>query len=546
MFTNNTKISSERSSNIIYWVFLGIIILLVVCIRARLLEIPLERDEGEFAYCGQLLLQMVLPFKEVYTMKLPGTCFAYSLIMLLFGQTIKGIHLGLLFANCLSIILLFLITKILLNPRAALVAGLSYAILSVSPTVLGFAAHATHFVVLAALAGTYLLFLCLENGRLVLYWVSGFLFGLAFIIKQQGIFFALWGGLLILQKGLDSKPVRLKAIIKRLSIFGAGAIFPLMLVVVLALLSGSFDKFWFWTFKYSAVYASAIPLSRGMEEFNENLIWVINGFSILWVMAASGFLVLIVDRRFRKIRWVIISLGILSFLAVGVGFYFRNHYFILILPAVAILIGIFIDSLQYYISQICSYKIIISLPLLGLFLGIVWGVNGHTDYFLFERPEALVKTIHGPNPFLESLKIAEFLRSRTSPEDKIAVLGSEPQICFYALRKSATGYIYMYEMMGSHAFSLSMQNEMITEIEQASPKFIVLIKIVSSWIIQPGSKILILNWFHDYSQKYYHLVGRVDIVSAEETRYLWGDKARTGKDGSSFTILIYERRQPPN
>ncbi|MBI4795457.1 MAG: glycosyltransferase family 39 protein [Deltaproteobacteria bacterium] len=546
MFINNAKISEERSGNIIYWVFLGIIIILVVCIRARLLDIPLERDEGEFAYCGQMLLQMVPPFKAVYTMKLPGTCFAYSLIMLFLGQTIKGIHLGLLIVNCLSITLLFLITKKLWNPRAAIIAALSYAFLSVGPTVLGFAAHASHFIVLATLAGTWILLFGLENGRLALYWVSGFLFGLAILMKQQGIFFVLFGGYLILHAGLVSQPARIKAIVGRLLIFGAGAIMPLLLVVAIALISGTFDKFWFWTFKYSAAYAGAVPLSRGMEEFNQSLIEVINSFALLWIMMAFGFLILIIDKRLRGIRWIVLSFSMLSFLSVCAGFYFRSHYFILLFPAGAILIGVFIDSLQYYISQKCSYRIIISLPLLGLFFGIVLGVNAHRDYFLSEKPETLVKTIYGPNPFLESLKIAEFLTSRTGAGDKIAVLGSEPQIFFYAQRKSATGYIYTYELTGNHDYSLSMQKEMIAEIERASPKFLIFIGIIYSWLIQPDSKTLILNWFQDYSQKYYHLVGRVDIVSARETRYFWGGEAGTGKPESPFSILIYERRQAPD
>jgi 4-amino-4-deoxy-L-arabinose transferase-like glycosyltransferase len=546
MITNNTEPTSERPGDYIYWILLAIILIVVVFIRFRLLEIPLERDEGEYAYCGQLLLQMAPPFKAIYTMKLPGTCLSYSLIMLLFGQTIKGIHWGLLFVNCFSIFLLFLVAKKLLNSRTALAAALSYAILSLSPTVLGFAAHATHFIVPAALAGTYLLLCCRENGRLALYGISGFLFGLAFLMKQQGIFFVLFGGYLLLYAELFLKPLKIKGLISRTLIFATGALLPVILVAVIAILNGTFDKLWFWTFKYSAVYASAVPLSRGMKEFQENLPMVIDGFSMLWAMAAAGFPVLIIDKRFREIRWIIISFTIFSFLAVSVGLYFRNHYFILILPAVAMLIGVFIDSLQYYLSRKCSSKIIISLPLLGLFLGIAWGVNAHKDYFFTEKPETLVKTIHGPNPFLESLKIAEFLQSHSTPADRIAVLGSEPQIYFYAHRKSATGYIYMYELMGSHAFNLSMQKEMISEIEQTSPKFIILVKIVSSWIIQPGSNMFILNWFQDYSRKYYRLAGRVDIVSARETRYLWGDDARTFKDKAPFTILIYERRQPIN
>jgi len=46
------------------WIFLAVIVLgLVIAIRIRLLGIPLERDEGEYAYAGQLMLQGIPPYK---------------------------------------------------------------------------------------------------------------------------------------------------------------------------------------------------------------------------------------------------------------------------------------------------------------------------------------------------------------------------------------------------------------------------------------------------------------------------------------------------
>src|SRR5262245_12253583 len=130
---------------------------LVVAIRIRLLGTPLERDEGEYAYAGQLILQGVPPYTLAYNMKFPGTYAAYAAIMSVFGQTITGIHLGLLLVNAVTIVLIFLLGRRLANSVVGLAAATSYAVLSLSPTVLGLAGHATHFVVLPVLAGTLLL-----------------------------------------------------------------------------------------------------------------------------------------------------------------------------------------------------------------------------------------------------------------------------------------------------------------------------------------------------------------------------------------------------
>jgi hypothetical protein len=94
------------------WIFLAVIVLgLVIIIRIRLLGIPLERDEGEYAYIGQLLLQGIPPYKLAYNLKFPGTYAACALIMALFGQTIIGIHLGLLLINTATILLIFLLGR---------------------------------------------------------------------------------------------------------------------------------------------------------------------------------------------------------------------------------------------------------------------------------------------------------------------------------------------------------------------------------------------------------------------------------------------------
>src|SRR5580700_397167 len=139
------------------WIVLGLTLLLVLVVRVRLRAMPLERDEGEYAYAGQLLLQGVPPYREAYNMKLPGTYAAYAVIMALFGQSPSGIHFGLALVNVASILLMFWIGRELLDEVTGLVAAVSFALLSLGPSVLGLAGHATQFVVLPALGGTLLI-----------------------------------------------------------------------------------------------------------------------------------------------------------------------------------------------------------------------------------------------------------------------------------------------------------------------------------------------------------------------------------------------------
>src|SRR6266496_3204731 len=145
------------------WIILGLTLLLVLAVRVRLREMPLERDEGEYAYAGQLILDGVAPYAGAYTMKLPGTAAAYALIMAVLGQNAAAIHLGLAAVNLASIVLIFLLGRKLVDDACGVGAAVAFALLTLSPQVLGLAAHATHFVALFALAGTLVLIRALES-----------------------------------------------------------------------------------------------------------------------------------------------------------------------------------------------------------------------------------------------------------------------------------------------------------------------------------------------------------------------------------------------
>ena len=151
---------------------------------------------------------------------------------------------------------------------------------------------------------------------------------------------------------------------------------------------------------------------------------------------------------------------------------------------------------------------------------------------------------YGANPFPESLQIAAYIKMHTGKDDRIAVLGSEPQIFFYANRLSATGYIYIYGLMENQKYALQMQQEMIKEIEAAKPKFLVLVRVGASWMMQPNSYKVILDWGEAYVGENCERVGVVDILDKDYTLYLWGRDALHYSPRSKSFIFIYQRRQP--
>src|ERR1700677_3653351 len=71
------------------WLPLAILIctmLFIIICRLRLLDIPFERDEGEYAYGGQELLKGIPPFKSIHHVKLPGVYGMCAIFLFLFGH----------------------------------------------------------------------------------------------------------------------------------------------------------------------------------------------------------------------------------------------------------------------------------------------------------------------------------------------------------------------------------------------------------------------------------------------------------------------------
>jgi hypothetical protein len=72
------------------------VLVVVASIRRCIVDVPLGRDDGEYAYAGQLILRGVPPYSLGYNIKFPGYLLCVALILVAFGQTPWSIHVGLL------------------------------------------------------------------------------------------------------------------------------------------------------------------------------------------------------------------------------------------------------------------------------------------------------------------------------------------------------------------------------------------------------------------------------------------------------------------
>jgi hypothetical protein len=404
--------------------------------------------------------------------------------------------------------------------------------------VFGLAAHATHFVMLPTLVGALVLLKSVLTNKMV--FVSGILFGAGLLMKQPAIFFICFGAAYLLFRDWRTK-LGFNRMLLRSAVFIAASALPLACVSLWLWQAGVFARFWFWTVLYAREYAGVIPISQAPGMFFGEIGPAIGFGWPLWTLAALGVVASLFDKAMRNAAFFILTFVVFSGLAVFPGFYFSRHYFIFVLPAICLLVGVAMASASNFCSQLA--RPLRFLPLAIFIVCSRVALVAGQEALLSRRPSDVVRMIYGPNPFPEAVRVAEYLREHTNPTDTIAIVGSEPEIYFYAHRHSATGYIYTYGLMELQKYAGRMQREMMREIEAARPKYLVFVVVPQSWLRQRNSEVEILDWFDRYAAANFRLDGLVNIVSLDRTDYylpLSVDPASIRL--SKYYLLIFERK----
>jgi hypothetical protein len=478
----SAKVAAHSSRAYRYACYAALIFVLAffAAIRFHFRNMPLERDEGEYAYMGQLMLQGVPPFKLAYTMKLPGTSMAYAAMMAVFGQTVAGIRIGMMVVTTLCSLLVFLLAKRLCGLLAGTIAGITYVFLAIRPGVLGMEGHATHFVVLAALAGLLLFLRAIDHPRVILFFASGLLFGLSFLMKQPGIFFGFFAGCYWLWREWKTG-WRWQNALPRGAALIAGTVLPYAMVCWWMLQAGVFANFWFWTWTYARAYGTIISLhDTWQRSLRYTLPWAVRPF-VLWEIALVGLAAPLWSRYARLRGGFVAGFFLTSVLAVCPGLYFRSHYFILLLPAVALGAGIAVECAARELRSRNLHRLLYA-PTLLFALAFLLSVRGQWRSYLSLTPADLSRKLcHDGQACTDNELLADLIEAKAKPGDQIGIIGSEPEICFYSRLRCASHYIYAYPLMETQPFASQMQTDLLTELQDAHPRFLIFVDDERSW-----------------------------------------------------------------
>src|SRR6266513_3774621 len=307
------------------------LLVIVAAVRAPLLSIPLERDEGEYAYIAWRLGHAELPYRDWVDQKPPAVFYTYRLALSLPFEPVRAIHfVGLVFAAASTCALFFLGLRFMDRLWAWLGAAL-FALLSADPLVQGTAAN-TELFMLCPLIFSQIMFLAVvaKNHRNMSCMVlAGALTGIACMFKQVAIvnWFLLAAAYPIFAPGEK----RWRGAISFIAWSAVGLLLVLGLVLLYFWREGGLYEFVDNVVTHNLKYIGGVGASARLEYCWGTLTILARTQSVVWVFAAAGLAGLLTSGR---AKWCFFVAGwlITSVIGVSASGYFFPHYFQQLLP----------------------------------------------------------------------------------------------------------------------------------------------------------------------------------------------------------------------
>jgi hypothetical protein len=527
-------------------------------LRSQIAAIPFERDEGEYAYIAQRWLQGEVPYKESFDQKPPGVFVAYACTFLLFGTSAAAVHWALQLYTLATIACVFMLGRKLYSTTVGICAAYLCALMPTSSTLLGNSANTEFFMILpmtAAMLTTLRATSFRSASSVSLGWgfLTGVLAAAAILFKQVAITNLFFSGVYFLMYGT-----------RRWLLLGSlflGALALVLPVNAYFWVKDAWSEFYDCVIGHNLRYTATLSIADYAGNFLFNIREILQVHWPIYLFA--GFrLASVLSKRFARQPQQVPreDLTLILWLAfcvwgISIGGYFREHYFVQAIPGLAVLAGRGMVELAQRVRAGFGRS---AIPYLLCATAIAYAVWMESWYYLPGAAEEKCRFIYGDFPFPQSEAIGLYLAAHSAPEDTVLVIGSEPQILYYAHRKTATRYIFFYPITRPTEDARLRQRNVLEELRARPPKFVVGIFVSREFDTHLDGPQDVFDGVHRDLKESYHVVGVVPVdedqrgfrrlhtdpslVERWKKRPFWYD---TPEDKWWSVVVIWRRDEEP-
>jgi hypothetical protein len=509
------------------WVFwLGIIGLaaLFLLLRWNNFNAPLIRDEGEYAYAAQRLVQGELPYEHSFVQKPPLVIYSYLLADLLAPQVFWSSRLLAGAFMALATVLLGFIARREFGQGFALPAMWLMTPMVLLPGVDQFTANTEMFLLLPLLG----FFAVYSQGRLrnhlPKYWfAAGLLAATTLLYKYTALplvvlVFAVWS----VEQWRSAKNIK-----SFLHCWGAALLGGSLAAVVelgIFLLHDGGATLWDCTVTFNRHYVASDNFSWLGISIKLKSFWAT--WWILFLLAGAAFL------KPRPRLWFWTAAFLCAVVATGASYY--GQYYLLLMPFWALLAVAGIHAL----AELIGRKSTLSLHQirLGLIaLAVVLVLLPDLPWLTLSRETFAAGKFANRSVFVESSIVSQRVAELSSPSDYVWVAASEPQILFYARRKSPTRHITVYELVIRSPMLPQYQAETIRAVQEHSPKLIVW---SPSWLQDEPQPSEVLRFLDETLAKDYQRVGGY-VLEGKDSRWV---EPLSDDEAKAASVILFTRK----
>ena len=444
---------------------LFLLCLLPILLYLPFLGTPFERDEGVYATIAQGLLEGRIPYRDLFDNKPPLIYGWYAFSFLLFGENVVAPRVVAAVLLSLTTLTLFGQARMVLPRGAAYVATGLFALSTGLPYV---AVHANTeaYMLLPLVAALAAFTIGMRRGRLGWFLLSGALGGLAMMTKQVAVWNLLaLAAVAILWRwraGGRSRHSLMPALCLMVGAMGTTG-----LIVAPLVATGVLDDFLYANVAYNWLYVGAQSFGDRLKHLKAVLFFLAVAAPLV-AGALAGSLIVWRRSRRRSAAYLLISWAAASVVGVASGWRFFPHYFLQLLPAMALLTAVAIH--RWFPGQKIGA---IGKPLLVAGVLLI-AISSTTSGALYFSREDAQKRFYEPLFQQErwataSRALGAYIAERTGPEDAIFVFGRESQIYFYADRRPAVRYFYDW----AYRYDKDTLEETMEELRRARPTYII-------------------------------------------------------------------------
>ena len=222
------------------------------------------------------------------------------------------------------------------------------------------------------------------------------------------------------------------------------------------------------------------------------------------------------------------------------------HYLMILSPVVSLLAAEFLSRLMRDPQRQRRW------------MGFLWTAAAlslpfvmHGWYYGGDGSDVKSRKIYGDNPFSESGRGRRFYsHHHESRGSDLYVFGSEPQILYYAHRRSASRYIFIYPATLSTPSAEYRQHEIFSELNAHPPRVIVAVFPWFSFLSDARTPSFLFEQIASWVPAHYRMAGLIPLSEVVPNALLtdgaslkqWGDQIPLYPPPKGFLLTVWQHK----